>query len=56
LVDEVILFRAPVVVGPNGVRALAGQALSAIERSPRYRLVEDAVRGEDRKFRYVRAD
>lgn len=56
LVDEVILFRAAVVVGPDGVRALAGQALSAIERSPRYRLVEDAQLGEDRKLRYLRND
>jgi diaminohydroxyphosphoribosylaminopyrimidine deaminase/5-amino-6-(5-phosphoribosylamino)uracil reductase len=38
------------------VRALDGQALSAIERSPRYRLVEDAKLGADRKLRYVRVD
>jgi len=54
LADEVILFRAPVVVGPDGVRALAGHALSAVERSPRYLLVEDAVYGEDRLRRYLR--
>ena len=54
LADEVILFRAPVVVGPDGVRALAGHALSAVERSPRYHLVEDAVYGEDRLRRYLR--
>ena len=44
LVDEMVLFRAPVVVGPNGVRALAGYALSAIERSPRYRQVDAVAR------------
>lgn len=54
LVDEVILFRAPVVVGPGGVRALAGQALSSVERSPRYLLVDDAVIGEERMRRYLR--
>jgi diaminohydroxyphosphoribosylaminopyrimidine deaminase/5-amino-6-(5-phosphoribosylamino)uracil reductase len=54
LVDEVLFFRAPVVVGSDGVRALAGQALSAIERSPRYRLADDAVIGEDRLRRYLR--
>jgi diaminohydroxyphosphoribosylaminopyrimidine deaminase/5-amino-6-(5-phosphoribosylamino)uracil reductase len=54
LVDEVLFFRAPVVVGPDGVRALAGQALSAVERSPRYRLVGDAMIGEDRLRRYLR--
>lgn len=55
LIDEVVLFRASVVVGPDGVRALAGQALSAIERSPRYRLVDDMMIGEDRMRRFLRA-
>lgn len=54
LADEVYLFRAPVVVGPDGVRALDGNALSAIERSPRYRLIVDEVIGEDRMRRYLR--
>ena len=54
LVDEVILFRAPVVVGPDGVRALDGHALSAIERSPRYRQIEAAVIGDDQMRRYWR--
>lgn len=54
LADEVVLFRAPVVVGPDGVRALAGRALSAIERSPRYRIIEEALLGEDRMVRYER--
>jgi diaminohydroxyphosphoribosylaminopyrimidine deaminase/5-amino-6-(5-phosphoribosylamino)uracil reductase len=53
--DEVVLFRASVVVGPDGVRALGGRALSAVERSPRYRLVEDSVIGEDRMLRYLRS-
>jgi diaminohydroxyphosphoribosylaminopyrimidine deaminase / 5-amino-6-(5-phosphoribosylamino)uracil reductase len=43
------------VVGPDGVRALAGTALSAVERSPRYCLVETAMVGEDTMRRYVRA-
>lgn len=55
LVDEVILFRAPVVVGPDGVRALGGTALSAVERSPRYRLVETTSVGDDVMRRYRRA-
>jgi diaminohydroxyphosphoribosylaminopyrimidine deaminase/5-amino-6-(5-phosphoribosylamino)uracil reductase len=55
LVDEVVIFRAPVVVGPNGVRALGGTALSAIERSPRYRLVETAAVGPDVMRTYLRA-
>lgn len=54
LVDEVLFFRAPVVVGSGGVRALAGQALSAVERSPRYRMADDLMIGEDRLRRYLR--
>ena len=52
--DEIVLFRASVVVGADGVRAFAGHALSAVERSPRYRLVEEAKVGEDRMRRYLR--
>jgi len=54
LADEVILFRAPVVVGPDGVRALDGHALSAIERSPRYRQIDAAIVGDDQMRRYLR--
>ncbi|MCB1502500.1 MAG: bifunctional diaminohydroxyphosphoribosylaminopyrimidine deaminase/5-amino-6-(5-phosphoribosylamino)uracil reductase RibD [Bauldia sp.] len=54
LVDEVVLFRAPVVVGADGVRALDGYALSAVERSPRFRQIEAAVVGDDHMRRYVR--
>jgi diaminohydroxyphosphoribosylaminopyrimidine deaminase/5-amino-6-(5-phosphoribosylamino)uracil reductase len=52
--DEIVLFRASVVVGPDGVRAFAGHALSAVERSPRYRLIEEAHVGEDHMRRYLR--
>lgn len=55
LLDEVILFRAAVVVGADGVRALGGTALSAIERSPRYRQIEAGKVGDDVMRRYVRA-
>src|SRR5690606_18416136 len=55
LVDEALLFRAPVVVGPDGVRALAGMALSAIERSPRFRMIEQAMVGDDTMRLYRRA-
>ena len=51
---EAVIFRAPVVVGPNGVRALGGTALSALERSPRYRQIETTVAGVDIMRRYVR--
>jgi diaminohydroxyphosphoribosylaminopyrimidine deaminase/5-amino-6-(5-phosphoribosylamino)uracil reductase len=55
LLDEVVIYRAPVVVGADGVRALGGTALSAVERSPRYRLIDTAEVGEDVVRRYVRA-
>lgn len=52
IADQVILIRAPVVIGADGVRALAGRALSAVERSPRFRLVDEYMLGEDRLLRY----
>jgi diaminohydroxyphosphoribosylaminopyrimidine deaminase/5-amino-6-(5-phosphoribosylamino)uracil reductase len=55
LLDEIVIFRAPVVVGPDGVRALAGSALSAIERSPRYLPADSARIGADQMQRYYRA-
>ncbi|MEO8667556.1 MAG: bifunctional diaminohydroxyphosphoribosylaminopyrimidine deaminase/5-amino-6-(5-phosphoribosylamino)uracil reductase RibD [Bauldia sp.] len=54
LLDEVVIFHAPVVVGHDGVRAIAGSALSAIERSPRYRPIETMRIGEDEMRRYLR--
>jgi diaminohydroxyphosphoribosylaminopyrimidine deaminase/5-amino-6-(5-phosphoribosylamino)uracil reductase len=54
LADEVVIFRAAVVVGPTGVRALGNYALSAIERSPRYRQIEAAIVGDDQMRRYLR--
>ena len=55
LVDEAILFRAAVVVGADGVRALGRYALSAIDRSPRFRQIEAAIVGDDTMRRYIRA-
>ena len=55
LVDEVVIIRAPVVVGAGGVRALGDTALSAIERSPRYHLVDTVPVGDDVMRTYWRA-
>jgi diaminohydroxyphosphoribosylaminopyrimidine deaminase/5-amino-6-(5-phosphoribosylamino)uracil reductase len=52
--DAVVLYRAPVIIGPDGVRALAGGALSTIDRNPRYRIVDEALLGEDRMVRFER--
>ena len=38
----------------QGVRALGNYALSAIERSPRYRQIEAAIVGDDQMRRYLR--
>ena len=54
LLDEVVFIRAPSVIGPDGVPALDGKSLSAVDRSPRYALVDDAFVGDDRLKRYVR--
>lgn len=53
--DEIVLFHASVLVGSAGIRAFAGQALSAVEHSPRFHLVEEVSLGEDRMRRYLRA-
>jgi hypothetical protein len=37
------------------VPALSGTALSAIERSPRYRAIDTAIVGDDQMRRYARA-
>lgn len=55
LLDEIHIFRAPVVVGPDGARALDGMAMSAVERSPRYRQIMAVAVGEDQMRTYVRA-
>jgi diaminohydroxyphosphoribosylaminopyrimidine deaminase/5-amino-6-(5-phosphoribosylamino)uracil reductase len=55
LLDEAVIFRAPVAIGPDGVPALAGHALSAIEGSAHFRQYEMQVVGNDVMRRYMRA-
>ncbi len=47
LIDEVILLRAPLVVGTDGLDALAGMPLAALARSPRWRQVGSEPLGAD---------
>ncbi len=54
LLDEVVIIRAPVVVGPDGVRALDSMAMSAVERSPRYMPIQTTSVGDDVMRTYVR--
>jgi diaminohydroxyphosphoribosylaminopyrimidine deaminase/5-amino-6-(5-phosphoribosylamino)uracil reductase len=55
LVDEVLLFRSPVVLGEARVPALAGLPLSVIEASGRFRRIDRRRFGPDRLTRYERA-
>lgn len=54
LVDEVMLFRSPVRLGPERVPALAGLPLSVIESSQAFRRTERRMFGPDRMVRYER--
>jgi diaminohydroxyphosphoribosylaminopyrimidine deaminase / 5-amino-6-(5-phosphoribosylamino)uracil reductase len=36
LVDEVALFRSPIIIGPDGIDALDGFSIDALMRSPRF--------------------
>jgi diaminohydroxyphosphoribosylaminopyrimidine deaminase/5-amino-6-(5-phosphoribosylamino)uracil reductase len=47
LVDEAVLLRSPVVIGPDGVDALNGLPLTALTQSSRLRMVgRDAIGGD----------
>jgi diaminohydroxyphosphoribosylaminopyrimidine deaminase / 5-amino-6-(5-phosphoribosylamino)uracil reductase len=47
LVDEAVLLRAPVAIGPNGIDALADLPLTALTQSPRLRMVgREAIGGD----------
>lgn len=55
LVDEILLFRSPVVLGGDIVPALGGLPLATIEHSDTFRRVERRSFGADRMTRYLRA-
>jgi diaminohydroxyphosphoribosylaminopyrimidine deaminase/5-amino-6-(5-phosphoribosylamino)uracil reductase len=54
LVDEVMLFRSPHPLGGDLVPALAGQPLSTIEHSARFRRIDRRRLGDDILSRYER--
>jgi diaminohydroxyphosphoribosylaminopyrimidine deaminase/5-amino-6-(5-phosphoribosylamino)uracil reductase len=56
LVNEVMLFRSPAVLGGNAAPALAGMPLSSIEASTRFRQIGDRRFGADRMRRYERVN
>jgi diaminohydroxyphosphoribosylaminopyrimidine deaminase/5-amino-6-(5-phosphoribosylamino)uracil reductase len=57
LVDDVLLFRSPVLLGEGRrVAALAGLPMSFIEASDHFRRIDRRRFGADRMTRYERAD
>jgi diaminohydroxyphosphoribosylaminopyrimidine deaminase/5-amino-6-(5-phosphoribosylamino)uracil reductase len=52
LVDEAVLFHAPKIVGPDGVDALATDAMEALTR--RLKQVSSEPMGPDRQVNYIR--
>ncbi len=54
LADDIILFRSPMEIGGDGVPALAGLPLSAIDDDPRFRPAGKRRFGDDTMVRYQR--
>jgi len=52
LVDEMVLFLAPLVIGGQGVRSVGGRGW-LLRRAPRLRLVEERRCGDDVMLRYL---
>ena len=55
LVDEAVLFRSPITIGPDGIDALDGVPLSALTRSPRLKAVGNEAVGADSVETFERA-
>jgi diaminohydroxyphosphoribosylaminopyrimidine deaminase/5-amino-6-(5-phosphoribosylamino)uracil reductase len=54
LVDEVILFRSPKTIGPDGIDALEGMPLTALTQSPRLKSLGSEQFGADTMEQYER--
>jgi diaminohydroxyphosphoribosylaminopyrimidine deaminase/5-amino-6-(5-phosphoribosylamino)uracil reductase len=54
LVDEAVLLRAPMSIGPDGIDAVEGQGLDAIAHSPRLKSLGIEAAGSDTIERYER--
>lgn len=52
--DEIALFRAEMTIGDNGLEALEGMPLTSITMSPRFRLRDNEMTGNDRLEIYDR--
>jgi diaminohydroxyphosphoribosylaminopyrimidine deaminase/5-amino-6-(5-phosphoribosylamino)uracil reductase len=54
LVDEAVVVRAPVTLGGGAIDALEGLPLDALTGSPKLKIIEERMLGEDRMFRLFR--
>jgi len=54
LVDEAVVVRSPVTLGANAIDAIEGQPLEALLASPRLKVIEERMLGEDRMIRLFR--
>lgn len=54
LVDEAVVVRAPVTLGKDAIDALEGLPLDALLASPRLKIIEERMLGEDRMTRLFR--
>jgi diaminohydroxyphosphoribosylaminopyrimidine deaminase/5-amino-6-(5-phosphoribosylamino)uracil reductase len=54
LVDEVALFRAPKVIGPDGIDALEGLPLEALTQSSHLKSIASEAIGDDTVERFER--
>jgi diaminohydroxyphosphoribosylaminopyrimidine deaminase/5-amino-6-(5-phosphoribosylamino)uracil reductase len=54
LADEIALFRAEMTIGADGLDALEGMPLTSITMSPRFRLRDNEMAGNDRLEIYER--
>ena len=56
LVDELIWFRAPFVIGGDGLPAVAGVSLAQLIEAKRFRLIDSRKLGDDMMETYVKED
>jgi diaminohydroxyphosphoribosylaminopyrimidine deaminase/5-amino-6-(5-phosphoribosylamino)uracil reductase len=54
LVDEAVVVRAPVTLGKDAIDALEGLPLDALLASPKLKIIEERMLGEDRMTRLFR--
>ncbi|MEE8535250.1 MAG: dihydrofolate reductase family protein, partial [Kiloniellales bacterium] len=54
LVDRLVWFRAPGVIGGDGLAAVAGLAVAGLTETPRFRRLDIAAVGEDMMETYTR--